>query len=190
MGADDPGASVADTVPADNTCYRYRYLVADHVGNVATYTAPTSRCMTTPVASLTPTDATMTPVSGIGRAVGLGLDGLLQPRAAGQLQRRLLRRRPVRGIAQVDFPAIAGFSGGGAVAAPLSGTTFRTTYAWSANGASPSPGAQAISATNNAGRAATNAAAFAVVKDDVGAERRIGRRDRARRDRRPLLDFD
>ena len=37
VGASGPGTSVADTVPADESCYRYEYRVPDNVGNSATY---------------------------------------------------------------------------------------------------------------------------------------------------------
>lgn len=168
VGAVDPAASATDTVPADNTCYRYRYLVSDHVGNVAAYTSADIKVKTTPVAALTPTAATVTAVSGTAAQSSSGATVFYNPAQSGSFNVDSSAASAFVGIAHVDFPAITGFSGGGAVVSPVTGTVFRGTYAWSANGAAASPGAQAISATNNAGETATNGAAFSVVKDDVG----------------------
>lgn len=169
IGGDDPAASLTDTVPADDSCYAYRYLVSDHVGNVATYTSPDVKVQTAAATSLRPTDAVLTPVSGVGSQAISGSTVFYNPAQLGSFDVRTSASAPSSGVARVDFPALAGFSGGGAVASPSGATVYRTTYSWSANGASPSPGAQPISATDNAGRTATNATAFSVVKDDLGA---------------------
>lgn len=168
VGGVNPPSNLTDTVPADNTCYAYRYLVSDHVGNVATYTSPDIKIQTTAAASLRPTDAVLTPVSGVSSQSISGSTVFYNPAKLGGFNVDTSASAPYSGIAQVSFPAVAGFSGGGAIASPSGGTVFRTTYAWSANGASPSPGFQPISATNNAGQTSTNATAFNVVKDDVG----------------------
>lgn len=168
IGGTDPVSSLTDTVPADRACYAYRYLVSDHVGNVATYVSPDIKVQTTAAASLRPTDAVLTPVSGVSSQAISGSTVFYNPAQLGSFDVSTSVSAPSSGVARVDFPAPAGFSGGGAVASPSSGSVFRTTYAWSANGASPSPGAQPISATDNAGRTATNPTAFSVVKDDLG----------------------
>jgi hypothetical protein len=168
LGGDNPAASVSDTVPADHACYRYRYLVSDHVGNVAVYTSQDIKIQTTAAAVLRPTDAVLTPVSGLGSQYVSGSTVFYNPAKLGSIDVSTSTSAPFSGIARVDFPALTGFSGGGAVTSPVSGTTFRTTYAWSANADSPTPGPQPISATNNAGQTATNAAAFSLVKDDAG----------------------
>jgi hypothetical protein len=120
-----------------------------------------------PVSSI-PTDAVLTPVSGTGSQSVLGSTVFYNPAQSGSFNVESSAVSPYAGIAQMDFPVIAGFSGGGAVTSPLSGSTFRDTYSWAANGASPSPGAQAISATDNSGQTATNPAAFTAVKDAAG----------------------
>jgi hypothetical protein len=40
IGTNDPGSPFGDTVPANNTCYRYEYVVSDNVGNQTTYVSP------------------------------------------------------------------------------------------------------------------------------------------------------
>ena len=168
VGGLDPASTVTDTVPTDRSCYRYEYLVADHVGNVATYTSPDIKAIATPAASVTPTAATLTPVSGIASESVSGSSVYYNPAQLGSFSVDTSTSAPHVGIAQVSFPAIAGFTGGGVVSQPLTGTTFRSTYAWSANGPSPSPGPQPLTATNNAGNSATNANAFSVLADGTG----------------------
>ncbi|MDX6676000.1 MAG: hypothetical protein QOE31_52, partial [Solirubrobacteraceae bacterium] len=168
VGGNDPLSSVEDTVPDDRTCYRYRYLVSDHVGNVATYVTPDIKVQTGPSALLRPTDATLTAVSGIAAQVVSGSTVFYNPAQSGSFDVNTTSSAPYAGVSALGFPAIAGFSGGGTVTAPISGTTYRGTYAWSANEASPSPGVQSISATNNIGQTATNSTAFSVVRDDSG----------------------
>jgi hypothetical protein len=121
-----------------------------------------------PTASPTPTNAVLAPVSGAASQSISGSTVFYNPAQAGSFSVESSAISPYTGIAQMNFPAILGFSGGGVVTSPLSGSTYRTTYSWSANGASPSPGPQPISATDNAGQTATNPTAFAVVKDATG----------------------
>jgi hypothetical protein len=168
VGADNPAASVTDTVPTNDSCYVYRYVVSDHVGNLATYTSPAIKVQTTAATSLTPTAAVLTAVSGTASQSISGSTVFYNPARSGSFNVDTSVSSPYSGVAQVAFPTITGFSGGGAVTAPLGGTTWRATYSWSGNGAGPSPGAEPISATNNAGQTATNPSAFAVVKDGIG----------------------
>jgi Chitobiase/beta-hexosaminidase C-terminal domain len=168
VGGNDPAPGVENTVPTDNTCYLYHYLVSDHVGNVATYTSQDIKVQTSPAASLKPTTAVLTPVSGVSAQSVSGSTVFYNPAQLGSFNVDSSASAPYAGIAQMSFPAIAGFSGGGAVTSPVSGTLFRSTYSWSANGASPSPGTQALTATNNVGLSATNEAAFTIVKDESG----------------------
>jgi hypothetical protein len=167
VGGDDPQTPLADTVPADVTCYRYRYLVPDHVGNVATYQSPDVKVMTAASESVRPTTATITPVSGTSAQVVVGSTAYYNPARAGSFDVASSATSPAVGIALMTFPAIDGFTGGGNETTPVSSATYRTTYAWSDNAGSPSPGVQGLSATDNAGTSRTNAAAFSLVKDDV-----------------------
>jgi len=167
VGSDNPATGLTDTVPADNTCYAYHYLVSDHVGNLATYASADIKVQTTASASLRPTNAVLTPVSGAGSQSVSGSTVYYNPAQLGSFDATTSAAAPYSGIARVDFPALAGFSGGGAITSPTSGTNYRATYAWSANQAAPSPGVQPISATNNAGQTSTNTTAFNVVKDDI-----------------------
>jgi len=168
VGGDNPALGFVDTVPADSTCYAYRYLASDHVGNVATYSSSDIKVQTTTAPSLTPTNAVLTPVSGTSSQSISGSTVFYNPALLGSFDVTTSVSSPYSGIARVNFPVLAGFSGGGAIASPTSGTAFRSTYAWSANGASPSPGIQPISATNNAGQTSVNAAAFSVIRDASG----------------------
>jgi hypothetical protein len=118
--------------------------------------------------SPTPTNATLTAVTGAASQSISGSTVFYNPAQSGSFTADSSATSPYVGTAELAFPTIAGFSGGGAVASPVTGTTFRSTYSWSANGASPSPGGQPISATNNAGQTATNPTAFTVVKDSTG----------------------
>ncbi len=168
VGVLDPAPTVSDTVPADHACYRYEYVVADHVGNLATYTSADIKVIAVASGTLTPTTGTLSAVSGASAQSVSGSTLFYNPLGAGSFNVDTTVSAAYSGISQVTFPAIAGFTGGGALTTPTSGTTFRRTYAWSGNLASPSPGPQAISAANNVGETATNAAAFSVVKDATG----------------------
>jgi hypothetical protein len=168
VGASNPASAVSDTVPTDRRCYRYRYLVPDHVGNIATYSSPDIKVIAVPAGSLTPSTATLTAVTGTASQSISGSTVYYNPAQLGSFNVDSSASAIYTGIAQFSYPSIAGFTGGGVVTTPLTGSTFRSTYAWSANTASPSPGAQPITAMNNAGENATNPSAFSVVKDGTG----------------------
>jgi hypothetical protein len=165
VGAHDPVSPVTDTVPAANACYRYEYLVPDNVGNVAAYTSPDIKVETTAPGSLTPTAATIAPVTGTSSQFVSGSTVYYNPAASGSFTVNSSASDSSSGIALVAFPALGGFTGGGNTTTPGTGTTFGSTYSWSGNGASPSPGAQSLTASNNAGASATTAGAFSVVSD-------------------------
>ena len=163
VGSNDPASPVTDIVPTDNRCYQYQYLVPDNAGNVATYTSPEIKVQTA-AAPLTTSALVITPVTGTSAQVVTGTSVSYQSGQTGSFTVQASLSDSVSGVTQVVFPVIAGFSGGGMVTTPVSGTTFRTTYSWSNNGASPSPGAQTITATDGAGLSQANIGAFSVVK--------------------------
>ena len=168
IGSNDPATPLADTVPADNRCYRYEYLVSDSVGNQATYVSPDIKVDTTVPVSLTPVLGAITPVTGAGAQQVTGSTVYYNPAQSGSFTVDATASDAVSGVAAIGFPALAGFAGGGNATSPVTGTTYRTTYTWSGNGVFPSPGSQPLPATNNAGAVTSAAAAFAVVKDTTG----------------------
>jgi hypothetical protein len=168
VGTNDPASPATDTVPANNTCYRYQYVVSDNVGNQTTYTSPDIKVQAAAPGSLTPTNATITPVTGSGAQAVSGSTLYYNPSQSGSFTVSSSTIDASSGVAQLSFPTIAGFTGGGNVTSPTFGTTFTTTYSWSANGASPSPGSQSLTAADNAGLTATNTTAFSIVADSTG----------------------
>jgi hypothetical protein len=115
-----------------------------------------------------PTNAVLTPATGIASQSVSGSTIFYNPSQSGSFTVDSSATSTPTGIAQMSFPALAGFGGGGGVVSPLNGDTYRATYSWAANGAAPSPGTQPISATNNAGQTGTNPSAFTVTKDISG----------------------
>ena len=168
VGADDPSSPIANTAPTDNRCYRYEYRVPDQLGNVATYSSPDIKVETTAPGSLTPSAAVITPVSGAAAQSLSGSTVYYNPAQSGSFTVDSDASDLSAGVAAMAFPALGGFSGGGSVTTPYAGTTFRSTYGWSSNGASASPGQQALGATSGADATATNLSAFSVVKDATG----------------------
>jgi chitobiase/beta-hexosaminidase-like protein len=168
IGANDPASPVSDTVPTDGECYSYQYTVPDKLGNLGVYTSPGIKVQTTAPGSLTPSVATITPLTGTGAQLVVGSTVNYNPAATGSFTVGSAAADASSGVTQVAFPAVSGFAGGGAASSPSSGTTFATTYSWSANGASPSPGSRSLTATDNAGLTATRTSAFSIVADTVG----------------------
>jgi hypothetical protein len=163
VGSNDPASPVADVVPTNNRCYQYEYLVPDNAGNVATYTSSEIKVQTT-AAPLTTSAVLITPVTGTSSQVVSGTSVTYQSAQTGSFTVQASLNDSESGVTQVAFPVIAGFTGGGVVTTPVSGTTFRTTYSWSNNGTSASPGSQTITATDGAGLSQANVAAFSIVK--------------------------
>jgi hypothetical protein len=163
VGSNDPATPVSDTVPTNNQCYQYEYLVPDNAGNVATYTSSEIKVQTA-AAPLTTSAVLITPVTGTSAQVVSGTSVSYQSAESGSFMVQASLSDSESGVTQVVFPTITGFTGGGTATAPVSGTSFRTTYTWSNNGASSSPGSQSIMATDGAGLVQANVGAFSVVK--------------------------
>jgi hypothetical protein len=163
VGSNDPTSPATDIVPTNNRCYEYEYLVPDNAGNVATYTSPEIKVQTT-ASPLTTSALVITPVTGTTAQVVSGTSVSYQSAQSGSFTVQASLNDSESGVTQVTFPTIAGFTGGGAVTSPVSGTTYRTTYSWSNNGTSVSPGSQTITAVDGAGLSQANVAAFSIVK--------------------------
>ena len=168
FGDHDPGATVMDTVPTDRWCYRFAYAVTDKVGNVTTATTPDVKVQVTAPASLMPSVATIVPVSGLAAQYVAGTSVHYRSALGGSFTVSSSASDAFSGVANVAFPAMGGFAGGGVLTTPWTGTTFRSTYSWAGNGASASPGSQALTATDHAGRSQERSGAFLVSKDDTG----------------------
>ena len=167
IGANDPDPSITDTVPVDDRCYRYTYEVPDHVGNVASFTSPDIKVRASTPASLTPVGIQITPTGGPGSQLVSGSTVYYRPSGTGSFSVSASSSDAFSGVAHVDFPAMTGFTGGGADSTPTGASTFDTTYTWTGGSAPSSPGSQSVSATSNSGNSATRTDAFTVTADDT-----------------------
>ena len=152
-----------DSASLTTGCYQYTLTGTNNGGNTAVATSAIIKVDTSPPS--TPTSATITPVAGAANQFVSGSQVFYNPAQAGSFTVESSTSDDDTGISRVAFPSVTGFAGGGDVTSPQSGTTFRTTYSWSNNDASASPGAQSIASTNNAAATATNNTAFTVTKD-------------------------
>jgi len=155
VGALDPASPVSDVV-ADGACYRYQYVVPDNVGNTTTFTSPDIKVDTTP-----PGAPVLTPAAPTGDTAITGSTVYINPQTghSGGFQVQAVATDLSSGILKVAFPALAGFASGGGddLVSP-----YLTTYAWGP--AAVASGAQAVTATSNAG-VSSAAASFNVVPD-------------------------
>ena len=153
--ADDPGPTVADTVPAGAACYRYEYVVADGVGNSATYTSPDIKIDTSAPAAPALTFSAPT------NAYWGSSSSTLYYRAAassGAFTVTAATTDTDSGIDDYTFPTLpAAWS-----ASP--GAAGVRTYSWSAASPTAPSGAQNVTAKNNAA-SSSPATAFTMVSD-------------------------
>ncbi|MCW2962713.1 MAG: laminin sub domain 2 [Thermoleophilia bacterium] len=168
VGPDDPASSLVDTVPSDQACYRFRYRVQDHVGNWATYESPDIKVGVVAPSTLQPSGVAITPVSGVRSQHVSGMTIYINPSASGSFRVEADASDPASGVQHLAFPAMLGLKGGGAVSSAFAPSRYQATYAWVALSPAVSPGVQALTATNRAGRLMTNASAFTVRVDGAG----------------------
>ncbi|HEY5196831.1 MAG TPA: chitobiase/beta-hexosaminidase C-terminal domain-containing protein [Solirubrobacteraceae bacterium] len=158
-GGSDPATPLANTVPADDTCYRYEYIVPDALGVTTTYTSPDIKVDTAPA----PTTPTFT-FSGLGTSTywsGTGATVFYNPTAAsGTFTVTAHSTDADAGIASYLFPS---FPGGWTSTA---GTLGLETYAWAAVSPTGPAASQSVSATNRAGTNSTSGT-FTVTADNT-----------------------
>lgn len=154
-GGTDPTTPTTDTV-ADQACYSYQYVVADSLGNTATFTSPAIKVdLTAPAApTLSFGGLTNTYWSGTGSTV------YYRSAAASGSVTVTASATDAAGIASYSYPAL----GTGWTATP--GATGVTTYSWAT--ASPAvPGTVGVTATNNATLSSAGGL-FTLTADDAG----------------------
>ena len=146
----------ADTTVTSGNCYRYRYRVADNVGNVSNPSAASADAKIDTTAPIVSNNAP-TPVTGGGaQYYDSGTETLyFRPSGSGSFQLNATASDGQSDVASVEFPdlsALNGFSGSGGTDA--SSPYASTTYSWT-SGASGDPGGKTVTATNSAGGTAT-----------------------------------
>jgi RNA polymerase sigma factor (sigma-70 family) len=142
----------ADTTVESGSCYRYRVVVLDNVGNRSTSSpSEVARIDTTPP---TPPKLAMKAPSG---AVALSETIVYYGAAAGSFSVEAKANDPESGIAYVWFPPVAGATGGGADAT----SPYESGYGWIDPLATT--GLQRVIASNGAGL--TDAGAFTLAAD-------------------------
>lgn len=145
--ATDPAASRSETV-ATSTCYRYRYVVADTLGNTTTIPSPTIKVDTSaPGTPASPTYSALTNTYGTGAVVYYRSTA-----TSGSLTMTTSGSDTGSGLAGFTFPTLG--TGWTNTPGATTATTAARTYSWSATGPT-APGARTITATNNAALTST-----------------------------------
>jgi len=159
--ASDPTSTYSDSVPDDNACYKYEYVVPDKLGNTTSYTSGDIKVETAAPNSLAPTP---TLSSATGNTFVNGATVYINPQSgrSGSFQASASATDPRSGVLNVVFPSLTGFTIGGGT---VSSSPFLTTYTWSGAGATGS-GPQTVTAKDNA--TLTNIASFTVTPDTMG----------------------
>ncbi|HWJ45381.1 MAG TPA: hypothetical protein VNR63_08330, partial [Gaiellaceae bacterium] len=112
----------ADTTVESGSCYRYRVVVLDNVGNRSTSSpSEAARIDTTP-----PTPPKLALRRESGTVYVSGSTVFYRPGAAGSFSVEATANDPESGIAYVSFPPVAGATGGGADGSP----PYESSYSW------------------------------------------------------------
>ena len=147
----DPAASINDVV-ADQACYRYQFVVADLLGNTATYTSADVKVDTT--APSTPTLSYSSQVN----AYATGSTVYYRGSATGSFTVTAAATDAASGITSYTFPSLGtGWSSS-------AGALGVNTYSWTASPAAP--GAKQVTAANGAGLS-TASASFTPLDDSA-----------------------
>lgn len=134
--ATDP-VSPYTTAVVNGSCYRYRYIVADAVGNTTTYVSPSIKTDTSPPGA--PTVA----YSGLSNTYGTGYTVYYRSAAsAGAITLAGTATDSGSGIAGYTFPPL-----GTGWTSTAGATSAVNTYSWSTAGPA-APGAKGLTATN------------------------------------------
>ena len=139
-----------DATVASGSCYRYRYSIADNVGNrSATVTASVDAKVDTSAPAAPSLSLAENPADPDQHVSGTTL--YYKPGANGGTFRVTASASDGQsGIASVAFPAIANVTGGGADAS----SPYEMDYTWGAS--TSATGNQNVTATNNAGLTSAN----------------------------------
>jgi hypothetical protein len=145
-----------DTSVAAGTCYRYREVATDNVGNQAV----SGESGTVKVDTSAPSVPSLTLSGATGSTYISGTTVFINPQAgrSGSFQVDASASDAESGIEKVTFPTLAGFSAGGG---DDTLSPYQSSYSWS--GAVGASGAQGVTATNNAGLQASSS--FTVTPD-------------------------
>src|SRR5262249_26216987 len=131
----------ADTTVTSGNCYRYRYSIADHVGNVS---APSPVSATAKVDTSAPAapGLTLSESSGLEYLSGTTLYYNPQGSNSDSFTVAATDADAQSGIEKLTFPALAGMTGGGDDPSP----PYQSSYTWDAS--TTATGAQTVTATN------------------------------------------
>lgn len=153
-GGTDPASPKSDAV-SDQACYRYQYVVADALGNSTTYTSGDIKVDTTAPAapSLAFSAFTNTYWTGSGTTVYYR-----SAASSGSFTATASATDAASGVVGYGYPTL------GTNWSSTPGTLGVNTYSWS--GAPAAPGAQQVTATNNAGSASAGSP-FTLTADDT-----------------------